>query len=1243
MTETTKSIKKRYKENENLNVKKLEKVAKELKTEDVMNRSLFTQFLNSRLNDQPKEIVDLLAKLRRIEHDIGTPAPSKYLVENSLKSTLFNYILSKPTEKSSKKVTDIAELLYNDKRVGDLFRAIDRIEEHNNKSVRDNLKESFSDEEIKNFLNMATKTIFPNDELKTVQFNPNYPAYLATRFGSNLTSIVANMNEVEDGRESIKELNNKYNEQQPSKIQSKRYTDEMMNDLNQRLIDAPDIPIDVYNITGVDSMLPKQINAEIGKKVSRDLKNMFTYYGKKTGKEELFKQFNNNYNNKFGANAFYFSDDMNDTADTLFGKQNSQLKDDFKKDLETLYINQGIFLHNITNSPDKNHHYYIHKYEVPDIKDLDKYNEYVTKKLGNSKLNNIRDDIAQSYPIINNSILQTGNKAFVDSNELIKYFANRDIEDIKTDRLPTIENLLFKDSDEESLKKYYKQLEYGENIELQNKIINDDFDNIDMKYYPLIYSHYKNNNFPMFNYIKGRLEPNIRKKISEHVTFARNFLEDERNMVTNLHQVNMLLANHKNKSLLPFLKQLANDDMGEEDIKQKIATLEGTELNPEKKEELQNAIINLKRIKKNKEFLTNYLEQYKYDNEDRRKLFEADDDLIKNYAKSLDALEDVLYTRKDPIRWDKFARYMAGRLRETKSIEEAEDLVQNAKENLGITSLTGYDTKDIELWLDTALNDRKHYGNGATTPDQENESLQEIIKKLNTISDTKFNEQSTLADLQNEINDLPNKVKQGVKDNLENIVNSTYNANLEKLHNDINLQAARRDELENTYNENIQKIGKGILSLNNKYKELGEALKNKKTDEEMAILQELKNIDNNAKENIQQIYSLFNEYDQAKAQIAEERKNINQNLEKYAQQQMTHLSKVEDLIKNIKITPDKEMLEHQTKAFQGQLDNFFGKNKEIIDNHMKASRDLVAELTQNSTETNAKLIQQAKELENIAKNLNKDEKHIELINNVNGLKSQVNEFSNKLNDQIKAQETYKGELAKTVENVLNKKNEQQKEQFDVLHNTFQAIADKHKELDEIAKGLDGNLKKFWDEHVTNKKLIDKDERYKARYDAIFKDEDKVRDALLKNSINITEDEDMKEKFFREKISQDKLKKALGFLPSDPDLKLSDVEKFLPDGFFADFNMKMQEKNMAPIKLKTTNYEAINKGATGGIDDSLKKKLLKLYIYYKDPHKKTTKKGEYPREFLNDLAMLNVNGSPSEITARYTKYLKTGSL
>lgn len=1238
-----KNIKSAHK-NIQITPKKVENIAKKATQEDALNRSLFTQFLNFKLSqDNPDKLGNDLIELRNLEQDILKTPPSKNMALASLYDSLYGYLLSNPNEKSRKKMSELMTLFYNNPNISDLFNIKLNIDTN-----------QLSQPELRNIVNQLIKQQINTDELS---FNNKYPEYLIRRISKNIPSIIERMNDVEDGLDETKQWYKNYKNININDDQL-RYAKDIIGNIEYMVKENKGYEtIPVYGIGGKKYMTYNELYKELSDKFFKDMNDIYDFYGKLTNKQYSFNKSKEHYLSNPGV-ATMLTPVFETEINNLFNDEKQ--KQNFVKDMQHAFLNAAVLVDNTQKDNINERNTYLPYFsQIPHIERLKEYNNYIKNKT--TSLNDVRLKLANN-PFIPNSLLDTGDESHINIEELINYLAKRSIKDIKQDNTNFIENIIFNPEKKQDLIDYYNKVPFDKYSDYTTALYQNRYEDIDPKLYPLIYDYYSKFNYPAFKQITNDLKPIIADKIQTNVNFAKSLIEDRKNVIRNFMKVNQLLANQPNVNLIPFLEKISVSNLGENELKQQIAELQVKDTNEtltdEQKEDLTNAIMSLKRVKDSKNLAKKFLETYHMEQADREKLFAIDDDLIRKYTKSITALENIINNNtEDYFDWKDYAKYYAKELRNAGNIEEAENIAKNAISNLRITNLAGLDTTVIEEYINNLLDLKKNKGNGSLDKDSYKEDIKQLIQQVNHIADVNLREDSTLSELQQDINNLPDKVKTHVSDTIKNLIESDYTQYYDNLHS---VLTSNKQILDNHNKQIKEDIEKQLLENNKDLKNftreqfdtlwnsMTEAINNKDINKEEKILDEFRKLGIDAENNKTIINKLITDFDAAKIQIAEERKQHMSDLEKLAARYSQKYDDVTKILNNITIKPDMSEInvkfDDNIKEFRGYAERYLSDSKKIIDGANQDYRNIINDLTELNKQTNEKLNKQMSNLNDLMENINSNQKDQTLIDAINSVRNDVNRFHNNVNKQIKTREQYNKQLADTIENVINNKTQDQKEQFENLHLAFQSAAEDIKEQQQIAKGLEGRLKDIWDEvHGDKKKIVSKEELYKARYDSIFKDENKVRDALLKNTINITEDENIKEKFFREKISQEKLKKALGFLPSDPDLKLSDVEKYLPDGFFADLQMNIQDKNMAPIKLKTTNYKAINEEATGGINNSLKNKLLKLYIYYKDPNKRTIKKDEYPREFLNDLAMLNVNGSPSDIITKYTKYLKTGSL
>ena len=1254
MSSSVNEIKKAYKfsnaktrelisENERL-IEDLESMAKDATKHDRVNRSIFTQFLHNQLDTEPKNIADSITRLRKIEENLNSDKINNNLAYSSLLQSLLGYIYSNPTETSSKNIKKKMRLLFNnDDRIIDLFNKADESREQWQ-------RENYNPITIGNVIANAIPEIIPINE---ITLNPNYPEYIPFRTGSLLPTIINKMNELSNEKDEMKRWIRNYEKQadnlEDSYSTAQKIYASIVNDVN----DGNQKIWTITNEGPIHTLTSKDLVDLFNRQAQTDMLKIYDYYSDET-KIPALKNIRDRYFREYTLNNIfspYFEDDIN----KIFG--NSSYKKYFINDLKRAYTNAAITIDNMTNDPTQERRLlYEYLYNMPKTPFAENYNQYLKSK--KDSLSQVKMDLSNNPAVMLNSILDVGDDRFINADELVNYIANRSFSDMKNDNFHIIESVIFDPNKKKEIVEYYNKVPFEDSANLTAAIFNNDFANIDPKYYPLIYDHASKFNIPVYKQLRNAIRPAIEERIRDNISTARTFLEDQRNVVKNLYNVNNLLANLPNQYMIPFFNKINNSDLGEQELKEEISKLEGKDLTDEQKESLQKSIESLKRVKNAKEFVKNFLDTYKYDAIDRQKMFDADDELIRQYAASLEELQNVIdnANTKKWFDWSTYSTYYINEMNRIKNIEQAENLINSAKVNLNATKTAGLDTTPIEQWLDALLVAKKNDGNGGIDPNISTIALQNIIKNANTILNTQFDINSTLDDLYKRIEELPNKERQLTKEVIEQTARNQFANQFQDLYNNIQKERNQYINLEqNTANEFKKYLAEHDEKFKNyndqqfdiMWKNMAQAidLNNEQRTEELTKKLQSLGIDNeNSKKFLNQ---LFNSYNDAKNEIVKQKEEMKKLLEKNTQQNTFDYTKLQNMLDNITINPDltplSNKIDENISAMRGMIDTYLSGNKKIITNQEANYNNLVEKLTTNSNKLAKELKQQVEDIYKIAKSGEKETSNKELLDQLNTIQNGVINFSNALNEVNENNKKWNQELSKSVNAFLSDNKQTQKEQFETLNLALQKSADKLREQQEIAKGLDGKLKEFWNEHVLNKKLISKDERYKARYDSIFKDKDKVREALLKNTISLSSEEDMKEKYFREKISQEKLKKALGFLPSDPDLKLSDVEEYLPDGFFADLKINANDKNIAPVKLKTTNYKAINNEATGNINDSLKKKLLKLYIYYKDPKQRTIKKDEYPREFLNDLAMLNINGSPTEITAKYTKYLKTGSL
>lgn len=381
------------------------------------------------------------------------------------------------------------------------------------------------------------------------------------------------------------------------------------------------------------------------------------------------------------------------------------------------------------------------------------------------------------------------------------------------------------------------------------------------------------------------------------------------------------------------------------------------------------------------------------------------------------------------------------------------------------------------------------------------------------------------------------------------------------------------------------------------------------------------------------------------------------------------LKKRDENIEKIKENPNltEKDIEKITNIIDSNVSKFVG-NEEVIKNLSEGTIESVSKITRDLLEENKK---DNMEREKFTKGLTERIVNInsKLINNLENLHLNLNQTaSNIKNHTFRTIDTFFKENNNKIDDlhklindfipVNGRQYKENKEKTEKLEKDIQNINNTIKDINEkgVKSNIDEQTKYFEDYrkkinndmknilNEINQTKMDKQvlESRKEKWYNIF---DSKNSDILKQKLNqiYTESkmpEENEESYFKKRFSQAKLKETFGLDNNYPDIGYSDVKNYLPEQFFRDMMdyIEGNNKNKPVVKLYTTNYEPTAKSS--GFSDNTKRRLLKLYYYFKDPKMRTSKKNELPRNFLHDLSMLS-NFSEKDVEKKYAQFLRTG--
>ena len=551
---------------------------------------------------------------------------------------------------------------------------------------------------------------------------------------------------------------------------------------------------------------------------------------------------------------------------------------------------------------------------------------------------------------------------------------------------------------------------------------------------------------------------------------------------------------------------------------------------------------------------------------------------------------------------------------------------------------------------------------------------------LNDLSNLNLRAGTVLTTISNNSNDLMNHIKE-ITNNIEGSI-SDQSTNIEEINNQINRLGEFYNNLGTHFNEqnqNIDNINNELDSLNKGVSDINTILKEKQiatiTDDDLrkftdSVDASLKNLSVNLNiddlnytqnldtinDNIGALYNrienIFSKIDELKdndnsemINVLNDLKNqvdsiqkennkrneirediIEKSFEKIKEDPSYLTATVNNLIQNKYVTMEQlqefqklyndqtltsKQLYEQTSKLANDLTELYSKNmKEASEKYEKLSQDIKPLLQDNLKAIDDRIIALNDTLDGIEK-----AKGIKVKDNPNGVSSQLYEMGNKIINRLDELVKENKNLGPLLKNIKG--------------NVIQEIREADPNLDKLEADLLKEKNKL--------------ERRKELWDSTFNDKEKLEKIKQKlNEAMMTKKNEMTEEdYFNKKFSQSQLKRIFEFEPDFPDIQYTDVKDLLPNSFFQQFKdfIETNTKQQKPVvKLYTTNYEPTAKSS--GFSDNTKRKLLKLYYYFKDPRMRTSKKNELPRNFLQDLSMLS-NFSEKDVEKKYAQFLRTG--
>lgn len=437
-----------------------------------------------------------------------------------------------------------------------------------------------------------------------------------------------------------------------------------------------------------------------------------------------------------------------------------------------------------------------------------------------------------------------------------------------------------------------------------------------------------------------------------------------------------------------------------------------------------------------------------------------------------------------------------------------------------------------------------------------------------------------------------------------------------------------------------------ILYQRNEYEERIKNLeKEEKIVNKVISINEIRDMfENNQKKNDEQS-QLFKKV--AETILEKFEKNMNE-IKQNPNMSEDDFNKIKNLVESnvTKFIGNEKLLEELKTGTIENMKNLFKEHEEEQKRIQKNREEFLNNTVSKIANVNSKLIDN---LGNLSQTLNDNAQNIKkysldvtktytdpILSNVKNLYKAIDEFIPKNREMFE----------KSVE-----QNKVLKEGVDNMKTIVKDIQDKGVKInvDEVNKSIENMMKDTKNEILKIQKEINTaklEERVlegrKEKWDSIFNinNADQLKQKLNQIYTETKMPEEREEDYFKKRFSQTKLKETFGLDNNYPDINYSDVKNYLPEQFFRDMNdfLESKNKNKPVVKLYTTNYEPTAKSS--GFSDNTKRRLLKLYYYFKDPKMRTSKKNELPRNFLQDLSMLS-NFSEKDVEKKYAQFLRTG--
>lgn len=1236
---------------------------------DRLFRLPWFSFLNTKLNNSNVEkYLELHQALQDARHKLNGRSYGSDYGSNAFYVMMKNYMNSKPSSATTRRVADLMSFMYPgmESLVRDMILSARTMNEPHTSDV-----EELARIHINSWRNSERGKKEWNSNL-----HPNIPHYFVGRTAQNMGTLVDLINENEDKRDEIATMYNNYTSEPP---EINQVNDKFLNFMYQLEDQQRQGILQPYQIRGTvipQTWGPAQYYEYARKEFDKNIKNVFEHY------EEHLKFGNHNVNwndiKERGTTtpSALIRGNMNDAIyKTLKGES-----ENFLSDINKAIYNTALNVKRMEEGSDDLPQRALYNIEARKMKGPS-IDDEIQAVNAESKLNEIRQRFNTNMTAPD-YLLDFGDEDYIDTGRLLKYLSHKNIDEIKGDSKQMIENYLYNGKDPD---KIYDKIQNNVDWSTMQEIMSaynspDGVGSIPIKYYPMLYSHSQKFNDSKFQKIKAELVPHIEEQIQQNLDNVSNFLKDKTTTITHLSYINSLLGKVKNQNILPIVEALSEFESNEEkEAKDIVAMLEGKDnLSDQEKEDLANAIDDLRKMKETRKGLKALINSYNEDGSVRQKMMEEGSELLQNYQKSLDLLRETVvnHNEQNYVDWSSFRNYFMNELAKQKTIEDAERVHNEGRLFLRFLKLAGADTQGEEDMLSNILQLKRN--TEMIEPDDAfvRDHIKNIVEEINELYGVNLNTQANLESLSDQINNL-NKVTQ---EDISRHLQAALPAALEKqFHNLYTKYDDFRSEQYRKENELLDKYGASkeeFAQLKRHVSAEKEETVNrindllKELNENKTLSEEDRNLISNQVDQLQLAIQSITDEKKANEAIGEmigkklkkQEDDTAATWNKMAENHQAVIRNLNQLEQNIKHRSTNDMsavaeaIQRNAVAMEQLYQENFGVGREVRGwleaNDEKVSKEIADYHNVLRDDINS-ANQYFRNYIDEAIARGRDDEHKRRLNEIlerydnrfEQYDHSLNEFKNLVGDVLTENTKLGAEnikRQKRLEESQRELNANYKDLSNVTVSTYEDTMQRLAENETFTKNtlneLKGDLREIYKEARGLGEPVSKEQRQNIRLENAFKDEDKVRQALLSNVIKLSEDEDIKQKYFREKISQPKLKAALGLLPTDPDLTLDQVEKYLPAGFFADVQSNIQDKTIAPIKIKTTHYEAAN-ATSDAISEGLKKQLLRWYYYYKDPKQRTAKKNEYPREFLLDLAMLNTNGSPQDIEKRYKQYLK----